>query len=89
MEEEERLGSANLWTVIGVSGVGTMIEWYNFSIFGSLALVLASQFFPSGNQTLAVLSTWPPSPPALRHGPSAPCSSGASAISSAASTPSW
>src|SRR5687767_10571035 len=55
MEETDRLGGANIWTVIGASGVGTMIEWYDFYIFGSLALVLASQFFPSGNQTLAVL----------------------------------
>jgi MFS family permease len=57
MGETDRLGGANIWTVIGASGVGTMIEWYDFYIFGSLALVLASQFFPSGNQTLAVLST--------------------------------
>ena len=57
MNDSERLGTANIWTVIGASGVGTMIEWYDFYIFGSLALVLASQFYPSGNQTLAVLST--------------------------------
>src|SRR5215212_730134 len=57
MDETDRLGGANIWMVIGASGVGTMIEWYDFYIFGSLALVLASQFFPSGNQTLAVLST--------------------------------
>jgi MFS family permease len=57
MEETDRLGGANIWMIIGASGVGTMIEWYDFYIFGSLALVLASQFFPSGNQTLAVLST--------------------------------
>ena len=57
MNETDRLGGANIWMVIGASGVGTMIEWYDFYIFGSLALVLASQFFPSGNQTLAVLST--------------------------------
>src|SRR5215208_6901590 len=57
MDETDRLGGANIWMIIGASGVGTMIEWYDFYIFGSLALVLASQFFPSGNQTLAVLST--------------------------------
>ena len=27
MEETDRLGGANIWTVIGASGVGTMIEW--------------------------------------------------------------
>ena len=57
LDDQERLGGASVWTVIGASGVGTMIEWYDFYIFGSLALVLASQFYPSGNQTLAVLST--------------------------------
>src|SRR3954451_14174259 len=46
-----------IWTIIGASAVGTMIEWYDFYIFGSLALVLASQFYPAGDQTLAVLST--------------------------------
>ena len=43
--------------VILASSVGTLIEWYDFYIFGSLALVLASQFYPQGNETLAVLST--------------------------------
>jgi MFS family permease len=57
MEESDRLGGANIWTVIGASGVGTMIEWYDFYIFGSLALVLSSQFYPPGNPTLNVLST--------------------------------
>jgi len=57
MNETDRLGGANIWTVIGASGVGTMIEWYDFYIFGSLALILATQFFPPGNPTLAVLST--------------------------------
>jgi MFS family permease len=56
-DDTDRLGGANLWTVIGASAVGTMIEWYDFYIFGSLALVLASQFYPPGNETLAVLST--------------------------------
>src|SRR5829696_2082968 len=57
MNESERLGGAKIWTVIGASGVGTMIEWYDFYLFGSLALILATQFFPPGNPTLAVLST--------------------------------
>ncbi len=50
-------GTSGIWTIIGASAVGTMIEWYDFYIFGSLALVLASQFYPAGDQTLAVLST--------------------------------
>ncbi|HEY5692430.1 MAG TPA: MFS transporter [Cyclobacteriaceae bacterium] len=46
-----------LWSVIAASSVGTLIEWYDFYIFGSLATILATQFFPSGNPTIAFLST--------------------------------
>jgi MFS family permease len=46
-----------IWKVIGASSLGTLIEWYDFYIFGSLATVLASQFFPKGNPTAALLST--------------------------------
>ena len=37
--------------------MGTLIEWYDFYIFGSLATVIASQFFPKTNPTAALLST--------------------------------
>ncbi|MDP9379534.1 MAG: MFS transporter [Chloroflexota bacterium] len=51
----ERLGSASIFTVIGASAVGTMIEWYDFYIFGTLAPIIAAQFYPPGNETLATL----------------------------------
>lgn len=47
----------SIWKVIGASSVGTLIEWYDFYIFGSLATVIASQFFPKTNPTAALLST--------------------------------
>ncbi|HEX9956932.1 MAG TPA: MFS transporter, partial [Fibrella sp.] len=47
----------SLISVIGASSVGTLIEWYDFYIFGSLATVLATKFFPEGNPTAAFLST--------------------------------
>jgi len=43
--------------VILASSVGTLIEWYDFYIFGSLATVIANQFFPKANPTAALLST--------------------------------
>ncbi len=46
-----------LWYVIAASSVGTLIEWYDFYIFGSLATILANQFFPKTNPTAAFLST--------------------------------
>src|ERR1043165_4776418 len=47
----------NLWFVITASSVGTLIEWYDFYIFGSLAIILSEQFFPQSNPTAAFLST--------------------------------
>jgi MFS family permease len=45
-----------IWQVIAASAVGTMIEWYDFYIFGSLATVLSPLFYPSGNNTLALIA---------------------------------
>ncbi len=46
-----------LFSVLTASSVGTLIEWYDFYIFGSLATVISAQFFPNENPTLALLST--------------------------------
>ncbi len=46
-----------IWSVIMASSLGTLIEWYDFYIFGSLAIVLATKFFPADNPTAAFLST--------------------------------
>lgn len=46
-----------LWSVITASSVGTLIEWYDFYIFGSLAVIISQQFFPHGNPTAAFLAT--------------------------------
>jgi MHS family proline/betaine transporter-like MFS transporter len=49
--------AGGIWQVIWASSAGTLIEWYDFFVFGSLATVLATQFFPKGNSTAALLST--------------------------------
>ena len=43
--------------VIGASSVGTLIEWYDFYLFGMLATIISKQFFPSDAGTSALLST--------------------------------
>ena len=43
--------------VIFSSSLGTLIEWYDFYIFGMLAKTISAQFFPEGNETAALLST--------------------------------
>src|SRR5215203_5839554 len=47
----------NIWKVITASSVGTLIEWYDFYIFGSLSTIISQKFFPSANPTAALLST--------------------------------
>jgi MFS family permease len=51
----------SIWRVIMASSVGTMIEWYDFYIFGSLAAILSPKFYPPGNETfqyVAYLATF-------------------------------
>lgn len=48
---------SSIWSVIGASSAGTLIEWYDFYIFGSLATIISTHFFPAGNETVALLST--------------------------------
>lgn len=43
--------------IITASSVGTLIEWYDFFIFGSLATIISTQFFPKGNPVAALLAT--------------------------------
>ena len=47
----------SLKKVIFASSAGTMIEWYDFYIFGTLAAIISRLFFPAGNETVALLST--------------------------------
>ncbi len=52
----EQVSKAKIWQVIGASAVGTMIEWYDFYIFGSLAPIIAPLFYPPGNDTFAYIA---------------------------------
>jgi hypothetical protein len=38
--------SKGMGFIIGASSVGTLIEWYDFYIFGMLATIISKQFFP-------------------------------------------
>ncbi len=44
-------------TVLIASCAGSMIEWYDFFIFGSLAAILARQFYPPDNPTSGFIQT--------------------------------
>ncbi len=44
--------------VIAASSAGTVFEWYDFFIYGTLAAIIGKTFFPSGNATLEMLLVW-------------------------------
>jgi MFS family permease len=47
----------SLRSIITTATVGTIIEWYDFFIFGGLASIISAQFFPKENPTAAFLAT--------------------------------
>ena len=51
-----QITTSKIWSVILASSVGTMIEWYDFYIFGTLAPYLAPKFYPPGNELFAYLA---------------------------------
>src|SRR6516165_6420536 len=52
----DQISTGKTWMVILASSVGTMIEWYDFYIFGSLAFIISPKFYPSGNNTFALIA---------------------------------
>jgi MFS family permease len=44
-----------LWKVILASSSGTLIEWYDFYIFGTLGVFIAPLFYPPGNPAIQFL----------------------------------
>jgi MFS family permease len=52
----DQISTSKIWGVILASSVGTMIEWYDFYIFGTLAAYLAPKFYPPGNELFAYIA---------------------------------
>ena len=52
-----RPANSSLARVTWAAAAGTVIEWYDFYIFGSMAGILAEHFYPAGDPTAAFLST--------------------------------
>lgn len=48
----------NKFKVITPIFIGTMFEWYDFSIFVFLAPIMASVFFPASNKIISILFTY-------------------------------
>ena len=63
--------------VIFASSLGTVFEWYDFYLYGSLAAIIAKQFFSGLDAGSALSSRCWRLPPASSCGRSAPSSSAA------------
>jgi len=50
--------AADIRLVIAASSMGTIFEWYDFFIYGTLASLIGAAFFPSDNATLQTLLVW-------------------------------
>lgn len=50
--------ASDIRLVITASSMGTVFEWYDFFIYGTLAAIIGKTFFPSGNATLETLLVW-------------------------------
>src|ERR1700759_246374 len=46
-----------LRSVIIAASLGTLFEWYDFYLYGSLAVFFGGLFFPSGNETAQLLAS--------------------------------
>ena len=53
----EVLSPKKLRFIIGASALGTLIEWYDFYIYGVLAVFFSQHFFPSAKPELAFLAS--------------------------------
>jgi MFS family permease len=59
-EQPEVLEPRKIRLVIGASSAGTVFEWYDFFIYGTLATagIIGREFFPTDSPTLTTLLTW-------------------------------
>jgi MFS family permease len=48
---------STLRRVIVASSLGTVFEWYDFYLYGSLAVFFGAKFFPPGNETAQLLAS--------------------------------
>lgn len=55
---EPQVDPATLKRVICAAAIGNFVEWFDFAVYGFLATVIAAQFFPSGDPSVALLKTF-------------------------------
>src|SRR6478609_230313 len=48
---------SSTWLVVAASTLGTVFEWYDFFVYGTLAAIIGQHFFPAGNPSVSLLIT--------------------------------
>jgi MHS family proline/betaine transporter-like MFS transporter len=43
---------------VSAAVIGNVLEWYDFAVYGYIAVILARKFFPAGDEVTALLSTF-------------------------------
>ena len=56
--ERRHAGPEVIRKAVRGAAIGNTVEWYDFAIYGFLATFIADKFFPSGDETAALLSTF-------------------------------
>ena len=56
-EAGAEIDAATIRRVIFASSLGTLFEWYDFYLYGSLAVFFGGRFFPPGNETAQLLAS--------------------------------
>ncbi|WP_217274042.1 MFS transporter [Shewanella sp. VB17] len=49
---------ATLQRVLAASAIGNFVEWFDFAIYGFMAVIIAQHFFPTGDPSVALMQTF-------------------------------
>jgi MHS family proline/betaine transporter-like MFS transporter len=58
VQGERSDGRKDVRKAVAGASIGNAVEWFDFAIYGFLATFIAANFFPSGNETAALLNTF-------------------------------
>ena len=56
--DEIKVGRQTLRKVVTASFIGNFVEWFDYAVYGYLAITIASVFFPSTDRQAALLATF-------------------------------
>ncbi len=50
--------AADVRKAVTGAAIGNAVEWFDFAIYGFLVTFIAANFFPTANETAALLNGW-------------------------------